>query len=123
MSDRRGAGFPEVLDDGAPDPSLRVLSGPAHPRTPQPRTRDQLRAAYAGVTAVDVVLAGAVAETVDEVDHAGLVAAVALPLRDQIVPLTLPDGRRVASLTEHLRRWRTTPGGFVRLPFAGTRRR
>lgn len=119
------ATVPDRIDDHRPAPEIdapiRALAGPAPATSPEERTRDDIAAAYAGVTAADLLLQGEAATTQDEVAEVSLIAAVCLPLVDQLQPIGLPDGRTVHSLNAHLGAWRHTPGGLRHLPRKATR--
>lgn len=73
--------------------------------TDQP-TRAQLRETHAGVTALDLLLAGAAAETAEELDTVAHLCLTVLGHVGCLQRIHLPDGREVASLHAHIAGWR-----------------
>lgn len=76
-------------------------------------TADQLRAAFADLTPVGLLLAGAAAVNRHEVDRVALLSLLCFDHPTCLTPLELPNGRLVASLHAHIATWKHRPGGFV----------
>ncbi|MSZ78257.1 MAG: hypothetical protein F2667_14215 [Actinobacteria bacterium] len=99
----------ESYDEHVPFESVGLLHRSADAdrvRRDECRTQDQLRVEFAGLTVLDLLLAGATAVDPDELDH---VAHLSLVLFDHVACTTsieLPDGRVVASLHAHISGWR-----------------
>jgi len=101
------------------EPVVRELHGirpsrlEGRPTFPVTDTATQFRDHYADLTPGDLLLAGAAAVNFHEVDQVALLSLVLFDHQTCLAPITLPDGRVVASLHAHVARWRFHPGGFV----------